>query len=377
MNSAAKWQHQSDEALFKLGLIQSKYIPQLFFKFNNNGEIQMLLAKIVDDIIVAGKDEVTSKLIEDFNSIFELGSVVNGPGEMRFFGTNLVQHEDMSVNINADDKLASIFEYKLSRQSRKQMDSKTNELETKSFMSINSTLGWIGSSCSPLCSFYSSYLQQKLPDLKVRHSVEQNNIVKKLQKQGSSIHYSRPPLNTELELSVAVFADASKSDENGQLGIITGLLIGDMKEGSVFHNTSWLSHKSKRPVKSVPAAEIFAAAEGIYEGKMIAGVYSEIFKMKISLRLFVDSKDLFTSLSTQRLSIDRSIRGDVGSIRFEFQTGMVQNISWIPGKINLADVLTKKDSALNDTLHLCLESGKLPIDYDCNGENKSSNKNLG
>lgn len=184
-------------------------------------------------------------------------------------------------------------------------------------------------------------------------------------------------MNTELELSVLVYADASKIDENGQLGVTTGLLVGDMKEGSVFHNISWLSHKSKRPIKSVPAAEILAASEGIHEGKMIASVYSEIFQMEISLRLFVDSKDLFTSLSSQRLSIDRSIRGDVGSIRFEFQTGSVENISWITGKINLADVLTKQDSALTDTLCLCLATCRIPIDYDKECESKSTEKNLG
>lgn len=81
---------------------------------------------------------------------------------------------------------------------------------------------------------------------------------------------------------------------------------------------------------------------------MIGGVNSEIFAIYIKLRIFVDSNDLFTSLSTQRLSIDRSIRGDVEPIRFEFQTSAVQNIGWVPAKINLTDVLTKKDSALND-----------------------------
>lgn len=61
------------------------------------------------------------------------------------------------------------------------------------------------------------------------------------------------------------------------------------------------------------------------------------------------------------------IRGDVRSIRFEFQTGMVQNISWISGKINIGDVLTEMDNALNDTLHMSLETTKLPIYYDNEG----------
>lgn len=88
-----------------------------------------------------------------------------------------------------------------------------------------------------------------------------------------------------------------------------------------------MSHKSKRPVESVAAAEIFAASERIDEEKTIAKAYSELLDMDIKLRLFVDSKDLFTSLSTQRSSIDKWIRGDVSCVRHEFQTGAVDRIS--------------------------------------------------
>lgn len=150
-----------------------------------------------------------------------------------------------------------------------------------------------------------------------------------------------------------------------------------MNKDSIYHASSWISHKSKRLVKSVPAAEILAATEGIDEGKMIAQAYSEILGFDIKLRLCVDSKDLFTSLSTQRNSIDRSIRGDVGCIRFEFQTGAVDKISWIPGNLNLADPLTKKDSQLTDLLQLSLFSGKLAVDIEDSSESKSSEKNFG
>lgn len=42
--------------------------------------------------------------------------------------------------------------------------------------------------------------------------------------------------------------------------------------------------------------------------------------MKIEMRLYVDSKDLFMSMSTKLNSIDLYIRGDVGCIIFEFKT---------------------------------------------------------
>lgn len=130
----------------------------------------------------------------------------------------------------------------------------------------------------------------------------------------------------DIEVSILVFSDASRVDENGQIGIVSGLLLGELKEGTPYHILSWISHKTKRPVKSVPAAEILAASESIDEGKLLKKAYSELINVEVKLIVCVDSKDLFTSLSTQRLSLDRSIRGDVSSIRFEFETGTVDQI---------------------------------------------------
>ena len=70
---------------------------------------------------------------------------------------------------------------------------------------------------------------------------------------------------------------------------------------------------------------------------MVPKDYSEIMDMDIRMRLYVDSKDLFRSLSTKRHPIDQSIRGDVGCIQFEFDTGSVEKISSVPAKVNLAD----------------------------------------
>lgn len=75
---------------------------------------------------------------------------------------------------------------------------------------------------------------------------------------------------------------------------------------------------------------------------------SELVWLDIKVLLCVDRKDLFTSLSTQRNLIDRSIRGDFSSIRFEFYTGTVEETLLVPDNKNLSDPLTKRDSQLTD-----------------------------
>lgn len=83
--------------------------------------------------------------------------------------------------------------------------------------------------------------------------------------------------------------------------------------------------------------------------------------MDIEVYLWVDCKDRFKYLSTQRNSIDRSIRGDVDSIRFEFQVENVNQIFFIPGKINLTDPLTKTYNPLTESLKLTLHIGSQNI----------------
>ena len=163
-------------------------------------------------------------------------------------------------------------------------------------------------------------------------------------------------------MSILVFADASKQNSHGQISYPSGLLLGNLESGSVFHVLSWISHKSQQPVKSVTSAETFVAAEAIDEGKMLAKFVEELISTEVKLIVVADSKDLFLTLSTCRMAYDRSIRGDVSSIRFEFATKRVSSMIWVPGKINLADPSTKPNSHLTKTLNLLFESGTLPID---------------
>lgn len=243
-------------------------------------------------------------------------------------------------------------------------------------MSTNSSISWIGTAASPFCSFVSSYLKRKAPSICVKHLIEQNNFIRSRNQVGTTICYLRPKRNQDHKMSVVIFEDASRIDKSCQIGIISGLLPGELKKGYVFH-TFWISHKCKRPVKSVLAAESLAAAEAIDEGEQLSKAFSENFRVEVKLLICVDSKELFTYLSTQILSLDKSIRCDVVCIRFEFETGEVDRIIWIPGKVNIADLLKKKDSPLSEVLQLTLTTGRICVDLESTMQTKSSEKIFG
>ena len=208
------------------------------------------------------------------------------------------------------------------------------------------------------------YLQQRSPKATVHDLITQLNVLKMLKRLGSTIRFKRPALNKQYKFSILTFADASRKEDHGQLGYIAGLLIGDLKNGSVVHTLSWHSTKSKRPVKSVASAEVLATGSAIDEAKMLMKAYETLFSMDVSLVCVLDSKDLFDTISSCRMATDRSIRGDVALIRFEFETRTVSRMIWLPGKSNFADPLTKLNSPISSALQLMMFSGALPCDFN-------------
>lgn len=187
-----------------------------------------------------------------------------------FFGLSMEQSETYTVRTDADDKLRSLDEYPISRIRRKEFESPLNALEKSYFTSTNSSLGWTGISSSLFCSFYASHLQQRASELKAKNIIDQINIVTSVKRFGTVLSCPHPTDKSEYCLTALTFADASKASKYGQIGVPIGLQFGKMRPGSLFHTTSWISHKSKRPVKNVPAAATRATIEGMDESEMVS-----------------------------------------------------------------------------------------------------------
>lgn len=104
VHSNSKWQVKSDEAIYLILMIQCQHIPQLFY-MHEHGKLVLIAAKVVDDIKIAGTDYHTNIFIKMFNQKFELGTIVKLPVVMRFFGINVEQAENMTIQTDADDKI--------------------------------------------------------------------------------------------------------------------------------------------------------------------------------------------------------------------------------------------------------------------------------
>lgn len=114
VNGNAKWHTQSDHLLLSLGLSRVPVIAQLFFK-KKNGELCALVAKIVDDVLLAGPNEIVDGHIRSFNDKFKLGTIMHGPGKLQFFGLNITQRPDFTIEIDADEKVQAVEQCPITR----------------------------------------------------------------------------------------------------------------------------------------------------------------------------------------------------------------------------------------------------------------------
>lgn len=119
------------------------------------------------------------------------------------------------------------------------------------------------------------------------------------------------------------------------------------------------SHRAKRPVSSIGAAEILTAVEAIEEGKIIAQTLSSLYSTTVPLIVAIDSMDLFTSLSTHPNSTEKSNSADFNVFRHERDRRSVARFVWIPNKENIADLGTKPDGPLVKVLQLYMADGCL------------------
>lgn len=108
-------------------------------------------------------------------------------------------------------------------------------------------------------------------------------------------------------------------------------MLDEFKQSAIFHFLSWSRHEARRPVRSTEASEILVAGEAIDEDKILCFSLSMLNNVQVGLQILVDSEDLFLWLSTEQQSIDKSIQADVSVIRYEFECGNINQLSWIPG----------------------------------------------
>lgn len=90
MNYNCKWQVLSDKILLYIEFLPVAVLPQLFVLYQG-GKRVAIIARIVEDLLLAGRPATTEPLIANIIARIEFETIAYGPGHLSNFGLNLHQ----------------------------------------------------------------------------------------------------------------------------------------------------------------------------------------------------------------------------------------------------------------------------------------------
>ena len=113
--------------------------------------------------------------------------------------------------------------------------------------------------------------------------------------------------------------------------------------------------------KSPLASETLALCDGADAGYLVASHLTELFRLKSfpEICCFVDNVSLKDTLNTSTIVSDKRLRVDIARLR-EMVFRKEIKVSWVEGKRQIADALTKRGASTEKLIHV-LESCELPV----------------
>ena len=344
-----------------VGIFEVPGLPQLFAKRDANGHLILIIAKVIDDLIIAGEPEVTDQFHRDISAKFKVGRYLTDP-EAIFNRLNISTKPNGDVEISMEEYLSTIQPIDIPRDRRKQQHELCTKREMKAFLGLTGSLNFLGHGVLPQASFMASHLQQCVGRLTVAHLCTANKCLQEIKSLRPMLLYKKP---TSLESPTYLsFSDASQGKTSyGQTGYLSGIFL-PANGGGIYHLLDWLSGKQGRVAFSSTGSEINAAATSTDRGSMMAECLTVFFgsKKQLPFSLIVDSHGLYSTITTLREGADYRLRPTVSRLRDSFENGEISTMQWIPGTENLADALTKRNIVMFRKLNDVMTSGFLNIE---------------
>ena len=219
-------------------------------------------------------------------------------------------------------------------------------------------MNWVSTQTRPDASFEVCVTCNTGKNPTVKFLKDANRALRKL--KNSELEICFPLLGDPKELTVLAYSDATYAslvDGASQGAFIIFLRGGNGKIAPIL----WQSKKLERVTKSPLASEASAVGEAADAGYFVASMLCDILKDSDlrTVHCFTDNKSLVETVKSMKMHSDRKLRVDLSRLR-EMLGGNEITLSWVDGKSQLANSLTKK-GASTDLLFETLRSSKILV----------------
>lgn len=200
-------------------------ISQLFIRRDSNGKIGFILAKVVDDLLIASNIGNINGFSRALHKRFEVGKF-RIDSNLVFNGCEIQQDEDGNIFMSMNSYMSKLQLMELSRERKKQVECDATPMELTEYRNRCGIILWLGNGVLPQASFVSSLMQQYVGKLKVGDIRRANEMIKEIRNLSPVICYRRPS-QVVTNAEVCLFSDAAfnvtSSRDYGQTGLVAGL----------------------------------------------------------------------------------------------------------------------------------------------------------
>ena len=329
-DAAKAWYCKVVNVVKDLGGERSTLEPNIFF-WKEGNKLKGILCSHVDDFCYGGNEDFLKETIGKLREKLRVGEQESK--NFKYIGV-MVEQKENKIYLDQWKYINSIKEPEARRFKGNRALSKT---ELTEYRSVVGQLNWVSLHTMPEISYNVSDLSKAFKEGTTQDMRKLIKIVRKVKSIMGIVVLEE--LEGE-EIYWEAYADASfgnVEDGHTQLGYIISLTDGKRR-----CPIWWKSRKSRRVAKSTIEAETLSVGEAIEGLIYFNRLWEEIVgERKLEALVKTDSRTLMTAIKSSTGVSSKRLKIEIAAIRETIESGDVQEVLWIPGKSQIADVLTK------------------------------------
>ena len=330
------WYLELDRALKSLGCKVSLTDNSYYTWKDSAGNIKGLLCVHIDDILFCGEPTFHTAVIEQIKKNYVIGAVEEE--HFTFTGWDLKQDKTgISLTQTSFVEKIDLSKFEKIKTLQLNKDVVMPDFYQSMYRSLVGMIGWCTSVSRPDKAASATMFSMKLGKATLTDARSALRVLKHIKESPQTIKFSN--LGNIQDVKIVSWGDSSYGKFiPGQTisGVITFLQGGDK-----LNVLDWSSKKLEVPVGSPLAGEVEASLEAYGRIKWMRSLVSDSTGIQdISAEIITDSKSLLDALGNCNMVKDKRSLVGISTLRAipEFDN---TKISWIAGKLHLADHLTK------------------------------------
>lgn len=329
------------------------------FVLHKATNLVLVVAVHVDDFLFCGTASGVSLFESALRDAFTVGPVA--VGTFTFTGLRVVTRMPapgvpLAVSVDQDAYIDSIDDITIEPSRARDASLAVTATELTDYRRATGALLWATGQTLPQLACATALLARRFKDARVADLVRANKVIKLVRlARGMPLTFLPTPPQRHLVLftdSSAVTVKAPVSQAGFAVFLtpsspVNSVPLPDGRGPCTL--VAWGSHRQRRVTHSSFAAEAFALLHGLQSALLVSSAAGCLMggpeRLPIPIHVVIDSLGVYESLSSGADAGSKEVRAVVEDLRDYYRSGAMATVTWMPGRFQLADGLTKPTGA--------------------------------